>query len=206
MTLEERLLSQGRIPLCGVDEAGRGPLAGPVVAAAVIMDPQSPLRSLVRDSKGLSPRRREHLFGLITNSPQVWLGYAMVDAARIDEINILQATLQAMAQAVSRLGLVPACVLVDGTVAPTIDCECLTVVRGDVTEPSISAASIVAKVVRDRHMIEMDGRYPGYGFSRHKGYPTRAHYEAIRTLGVTPIHRRSFRGVTQEHAGQGPPW
>ena len=197
MTLEEGLIYQGIWPLCGVDEAGRGPLAGPVVAAAVILDPASPLRPLVRDSKTLSPRRRAELFELLTTSDAVHVGIAIVDEQTIDAINILNATLLAMEQAVCNLRHKPACALIDGNHTPTLACECIPVVDGDNTQPSISAASIVAKVTRDRYMVAMDARYPGYGFAIHKGYPTKAHCEAIRSLGPCPIHRRSYKGVTQ---------
>jgi ribonuclease HII len=196
MHLEEDLIVQGIWPLCGVDEAGRGPLAGPVVAAAVIMDPKSNLRSLVRDSKRLSETQREKIFGMLANSNEVYIGISMVDAATIDELNILKSTLMAMAGAVNNLAISPACALVDGNVPPLLHCRCITVVKGDATEPSISAASIVAKVTRDRYMRKLDELYPGYGFSIHKGYPTKAHMEAIYRLGPSQIHRRSFRGVS----------
>lgn len=195
MSLEDSLISQGRWPLCGVDEAGRGPLAGPVVAAAVIMEPGHELRRVVRDSKRLSPSRREAIFEAIMSSPGIHTGYSLVDERCIDEINILQAALKAMREAVLKLQLKPLYAIIDGNIAPVLPCTCYTVVQGDKLEPSISAASIVAKVVRDKHMEQMDTLYPGYGFARHKGYPTKAHYEAIRCLGACPIHRRSFHGV-----------
>jgi len=195
MSLEEDLISRGFWPLCGVDEAGRGPLAGPVVAAAVIMEPGHGLRLKVRDSKLLTPARRESLFEEIISSEGVHVGVSLVDARCIDRINILKATLQATCEAVCKLELVPVYAIVDGNAAPDLPCSCTPVVRGDQTEPSISAASIVAKVTRDRYMDRMDTLYPGYGFAAHKGYPTKAHYEAIRSLGICPIHRRTFRGV-----------
>ena len=195
MALEEDLLSQGYWPVCGVDEAGRGPLAGPVVAAAVIIDPAHELRLVVRDSKKLSPAKRERIYERLISSQEIQIGVSMVDAAAIDEINILKATLKAMTEAVSRLAVTPLYTLVDGNIAPPLTCTCIPVIKGDQSEPSISAASIVAKVVRDRLMDQMDVLYPGYGFARHKGYPTKAHYEAIRSLGICPIHRRSFKGV-----------
>jgi ribonuclease HII len=195
MPLEDELISQGHWPVCGVDEAGRGPLAGPVVAAAVIMEPGHELRLRVRDSKRLTPARRERLFEEILGSRGIHVGVSMVDARSIDQINILRATLQAMREAVFKLELVPVCAIVDGNQAPDLPCTCITVVKGDLFEPSISAASIVAKVTRDRYMDGMDALYPGYGFKEHKGYPTKAHYEAIHTLGSCPIHRRTFRGV-----------
>jgi ribonuclease HII len=195
MPLEDDLISQGRWPVCGVDEAGRGPLAGPVVAAAVIMEPGHALRLRVKDSKQLTEARRERLFEEIISAPGVFVGVSMADAQVIDQINILKATLQAMREAVFKLELVPSCALIDGNAAPDLPCTCITVVKGDQLEPSISAASIVAKVTRDRYMDRMEALYPGYGFSTHKGYPTKAHYEAIRSLGTCPIHRRTFRGV-----------
>jgi ribonuclease HII len=195
MPLEDELISQGRWPLCGVDEAGRGPLAGPVVAAAVIMEPGHELRLKVKDSKKLTPARRERLFEELLGARGVHVGVAMVDARCIDRINILRATLQAMCEAVFKLELVPLCAIVDGNQAPDLPCACYTVVKGDLYEPSISAASIMAKVTRDRYMDGMDALYPGYGFKDHKGYPTKAHYDAIRSLGACPIHRRSFHGV-----------
>ncbi|MEA2101178.1 MAG: ribonuclease HII [Thermodesulfobacteriota bacterium] len=195
MTLEEDFASRGRAPVCGIDEAGRGPLAGPVVAAAVIMSPDSGFASIVRDSKRLTPRKREEIFEQLTKSEQVCFGVASVDAKKIDRVNILQATLMAMKDAVSMLNIAPGFALVDGNTAPDLACECLPVIRGDVTEPVISAASIIAKVTRDRYMVRMDEVYPGWGFASHKGYPVRAHYDAIARLGICPIHRRSFKGV-----------
>ncbi len=195
MTLEEELLSQGHWPICGVDEAGRGPLAGPVVAAAVILPAGHELRPLVHDSKRLSPSKRESLYKRLISEEDIHVGVSMVDNGTIDEINILQATLRAMETAVSCLPQIPAYALIDGNIAPKMACRCMPIIKGDVFEPCISAASIVAKVIRDAHMAEMDELYPGYGFAQHKGYPTRSHYEAIRSLGACPIHRRSFKGV-----------
>lgn len=195
MPLEDDLISKGHWPVCGVDEAGRGPLAGPVVAAAVIMEPGHELRLKVKDSKQLSPARRECLYEEILSSRGVHVGVSMADAQCIDRINILKATLQAMCEAVFKLELVPCYALIDGNAAPDLPCSCITVVKGDQLEPCISAASIIAKVTRDRYMDGMEALYPGYGFAAHKGYPTKAHYEAIRSLGTCPIHRRTFRGV-----------
>ena len=194
--MEDKLHAQGVAPLCGVDEAGRGPLAGPVVAAAVIFPPDSELRLLVRDSKSLSPGRRLSLYTRLVSSPGVAWSVAVKDARFIDEVNILNATLAAMKEAVMGLPTSPACVLVDGNVKPDVACTCHAVVRGDTTEPSVMAASIIAKVTRDRIMEDMDALYPGYGFSRHKGYPTAEHRAAIVRLGPCAIHRRSFRGVS----------
>jgi len=197
MPLEEELIAQGIWPVCGVDEAGRGPLAGPVVAAAAILSPDCRLRGLVRDSKALSASQREALFELLTADTDVCVGVAVVDARIIDEINIYQATMLAMRQAVADLKIMPSHALIDGNRCPELVCASTAIIGGDASEPSISAASIVAKVTRDRLMATLDVTYPGYGFARHKGYPTRAHQEAIRILGPCPIHRRSYKGVTQ---------
>ena len=178
---------------CGVDEVGRGPLAGPVVAAAVILDPARPIEGLA-DSKKLSEKKRELLFDQICDRATAWaLGRAEVD--EIDTINILQASLLAMQRAVAGLSVKPERALVDGNRLPSLPCPALAIVGGDDSEACISAASIVAKVVRDREMVELDACYPGYGLARHKGYPTKAHLEALSTLGVTEIHRRSFAPV-----------
>jgi ribonuclease HII len=179
--------------LAGVDEVGRGPLAGPVVAAAVILDPHRPLEGL-KDSKKLSERRREELAGQIRDRALAWsLGRAEVH--EIDRINILQASLLAMQRAVAALSLAPELVLVDGNRCPRFDYPSKAVIRGDALVPAISAASIIAKVSRDREMIELDSSYPGYGLAKHKGYPSKAHLAALQTLGVTPLHRRSYAPV-----------
>lgn len=179
--------------VAGVDEVGRGPLAGPVVAAAVILDDARPIEGLA-DSKTLSPRRREELSVLIRERALCWaLGRAEVE--EIDQMNILQASLLAMQRAVMALSVRPELVLVDGNQAPRLAYPVTTVIRGDATEPSISAASILAKVARDAEMCDLDKRYPGYEFSLHKGYPTRAHIEALQRQGVSPIHRVSFGPV-----------
>ncbi len=181
--------------IAGVDEAGRGPLAGPVVAAAVILDETKPIEGLA-DSKTLSAKRREELSVLIKERALCWaLGRAEV--AEIDRINILQASLLAMQRAVATLSLPPALVLVDGNQAPELDCPVQTVVRGDASIPAISAASILAKVTRDAEMCELDSRFPGYGFSKHKGYPTAAHLHALKKQGVSSIHRRTFGPVRE---------
>ena len=181
--------------ICGVDEVGRGPLAGAVVAAAVILDPRRPIPGLA-DSKKLSQKRREALYLAIRERALAWsLGRAEVE--EIDRINILQASLQAMRRAVEGLHPVPHHALVDGNRLPQLPCSAEAIVGGDDSESCIAAASILAKVTRDREMVALDARYPGYGLAKHKGYPTRAHLEALRKLGVTPIHRRSFRPVRQ---------
>jgi ribonuclease HII len=179
--------------VAGVDEAGRGPLAGPVFAAAVILDPSRRIGGLA-DSKALDPQRREELAVLIRERALAWaVGRAEVE--EIDTINILQATMLAMQRAVAALSMLPQMVLVDGNRAPTVACEVRTVIKGDASVPAISAASILAKVSRDAEMCELETRYPGYGFAKHKGYGTEAHLEALDRLGACPIHRRSFAPV-----------
>ena len=179
--------------LAGVDEAGRGPLAGDVVAAAVMLDPARPIAGL-RDSKKLSAARREQLALLIMERALAW-SVARATVAEIDQLNILQASLLAMHRAVQALQPQPAYVLVDGNRLPRWPYPSEPVVRGDDRVPAIAAASILAKVQRDRELVELERRYPGYGFATHKGYPTAAHLEALRTLGVTPVHRRTFAPV-----------
>ena len=179
--------------IAGVDEAGRGPLAGPVVAAAVILDPAVAIAGL-GDSKRLSAQRRAEL-DLQIRERAVSYAVARVDVDVIDTINILQATMQAMREAVGRLDPAPEEVLVDGNRCPALPCPVRAVVRGDSSVAAISAASILAKVARDREMIEMDRRYPEYGFARHKGYGTRAHRDALLRFGPSPIHRLSFAPV-----------
>ncbi len=201
MTLEEALNAAFEGYVAGVDEVGRGPLAGPVVAAAVILDPARPIDGLA-DSKQLSERRREQLDVLIRGRSLAWaLGRAEVE--EIDAINILQASLLAMRRAVEALDIAPCKVLVDGNRCPRVACEAEAIVGGDATVPAISAASIIAKVARDREMCALDAVYPGYGFARHKGYPSRQHVEALHRLGVTPIHRRSYAPIRRvlEQAG-----
>ncbi len=179
--------------IAGVDEVGRGPLAGPVVAAAVILDPSRPIEGLA-DSKKLSEKKREALELIIKQSALAWsLGRAEVD--EIDHLNILQASLLAMKRAVESLAIPPSHALVDGNRCPDLACSVQAIVGGDSSEPAISAASIIAKVARDREMKELDIKYPGYGLAKHKGYPTKAHIEALQQLGVTAIHRRSFGPV-----------
>lgn len=179
--------------IAGVDEVGRGPLAGPVVAAAVILHPRRPIEGLA-DSKKLSEKRRDALDLEIRERALCWaLGRA--EPEEIDRINILQASLLAMQRAVAALHTAPGLALVDGNRAPRLSCRVQTIVGGDAIEPVISAASIIAKVARDREMIELDARYPGYGLARHKGYPTKQHIEALQRLGVSEIHRRSFGPV-----------
>ncbi len=180
--------------IAGVDEAGRGPLVGSVVAAAVILDPNNPIEGL-NDSKKLSEKKREKLFIEIQEKALAW-AIAEASAAEIDEHNILQASLLAMRRAVEALIIQPEHVLVDGNKIPQgLAMSCDAVVGGDALHPEISAASILAKVTRDRQMVEMDQKYPQFGFAKHKGYPTKAHFEAIALHGVIDEHRRSFGPV-----------
>ena len=178
--------------VAGVDEVGRGPLAGDVVAAAVILAEPPPVG--VTDSKMLTPERREALSERIRDEAVSWaLGRATV--AEIDELNILQASLLAMRRAVEALSIQPTLVLVDGNRLPKWPYEARAIVKGDLTEPSIGAASILAKVQRDAEMLALHEHYPAYGFDRHKGYPTKAHLATLTSIGVSPVHRRSFGPV-----------
>jgi ribonuclease HII len=177
----------------GVDEAGRGPLAGPIVVAAVILNPDRPIPGL-DDSKKLSEKRREALFPEIVERSLAW-SVVEVSVEEIDELNILQATLTGMKRAVEKLSPSPELALVDGNRSPDLDCEVRTIIQGDRLVPAISAASILAKVSRDRLMKEMNRRYPGYEFDRHKGYPTAKHLQYLNSLGPCEIHRKSFAPV-----------
>lgn len=177
----------------GCDEVGRGPLAGDVVAAAVILDPENPITGL-DDSKKLTEKKRELLFVEIQHKARSWC-IARASVAEIDKINILQASLLAMTRAVQGLHVQPEHVLVDGNKLPQWTYTAEAVVKGDSRVAAISAASILAKVTRDREMVEFDKLYPGYGFAEHKGYPTKVHMEALDKSGVTPIHRTSYAPV-----------
>lgn len=179
--------------IAGVDEVGRGPLAGDVVAAAVILHPERPIPGLA-DSKKLTAKRREALFALILEQAASWC-IARASVEEIDRLNILQASLLAMHRAVEGLSMSPGHVLVDGNRLPQWPYSSEAIVQGDGSVPQISAASILAKVTRDREMAVLDGQYPGYGFAQHKGYPTRAHLQALTLLGISPIHRQSFAPV-----------
>ena len=189
-SIERSCFEEGYSTVCGVDEAGRGPLAGPVCAAAVIL-PQELEISGLNDSKKLTDKKRQVLYDEIL-SKAVAYGIAMVDEKVIDEINILQATYRAMQQAVEKLTVQPDMVLVDGNRAPELAVNVKTVVKGDSLSANIAAASILAKVTRDRFMEEMDLKYPEYGFAVHKGYGTKRHYESLRKYGHCEIHRLSF--------------
>ena len=187
--------------VAGVDEAGRGPRAGPVCAAAVILDPDRPVEGL-NDSKKLSAARREALAPLIRERARAWC-VAWADVHEIDTLNILQATMLAMKRAVEGLGVRPELILVDGNRTPQgLPAPASAVVKGDARVAAISAASILAKTARDARMAELDKIYPGYGFAAHAGYGTARHVEAIRTLGITPEHRRSFEPVKSMIAGK----
>lgn len=183
--------AEGVSVLCGVDEAGRGPLAGPVTAAAVILPPDMQIVGL-NDSKKLTEKKREQLFTVITETA---LSYSIASASveEIEEYNILQATFLAMCRAVEGLPVKPELVLIDGNQMPVgLTIPARTVVKGDARSASIAAASVLAKVTRDRYMLEQDARYPGYGFAQHKGYGTKAHYMALAEQGPSPLHRMSF--------------
>lgn len=191
--LEAAELALGSGPVAGVDEAGRGPWAGPVVAAAVILDPDR-IPSGIDDSKALDADAREVVYGRIATTA-IAIGIGVGDVERIDRDNILAATMWAMGEAVAQLAKKPKLVIVDGNRSPRLKCKSRTIVKGDSKCLSIAAASIVAKVTRDRMMIELARDLPGYGFERHKGYGTPEHQHAIRRLGVTQHHRRSFNPV-----------
>ncbi len=188
--IEHQCFESGCQIICGVDEAGRGPLAGPVCAAAVILPPDLEIPGL-NDSKKLTDKKRRELFDVITTEAVAY-GIALVGEKEIDEINILQATFRAMEQAVERMGVHPDLALIDGNRAPALPIPVKTVVKGDSLSASIAAASILAKVTRDRLMEQLDERYPEYGFATHKGYGTKRHYEALREYGPCEIHRRTF--------------
>ncbi len=185
-----RALAGGRRPFCGVDEAGRGPLAGPVCAAAVILPEDAALPGL-NDSKRLSAKKREELYDLICEQA-ISFGIAFAAVEEIESLNIKGATYLAMDRAIGELDPVPALALVDGNDKNSLSVPSLKVVKGDSLCASIAAASILAKVTRDRYMLELDARYPQYGFAAHKGYGTRAHYEALRQYGPSPVHRPSY--------------
>jgi ribonuclease HII len=194
---DEVYRGQGIPWLCGVDEAGRGPLAGPVYAAAVILDPERPIDGL-NDSKKLSEKKREALYDEIVEKASAW-SVASASVEEIEVLNILQATHLAMCRAAQGLELVPGLILVDGNrLPPDLPAPARTVVKGDVLSETIAAASILAKVSRDRLMRELDRRYPQYDFARHKGYGTALHYERLREHGLSPVHRRSFLKNWQE--------
>jgi ribonuclease HII len=179
--------------VAGVDEAGRGPLAGPVIAAAVILDPRRPIDGLA-DSKKLTAIQREKLFQEIRQHALSW-SVARATVLEIDQINILQASMQAMHRAVNGRHIMPQYALIDGNKCPELPCPAMAVVGGDAIKPEISAASIVAKVLRDRIMVMLDKKYPLYGFAKHKGYPTAMHVDALQCHGPSRVHRLTFAPV-----------
>lgn len=183
--------------ICGVDEAGRGPLVGAVVAGAVVLDPHHPIEGL-KDSKKLTSARREYLYEQIMEKAKAW-GVGEASPAEIDDINILQATMLAMRRAIEdlsiRLGAWPDKALIDGNRCPELPIAAEAIIKGDAKEPAISAASIVAKVTRDRQMMALHERHPEYGFAQHMGYPTEAHFAALKQFGACDQHRRSFSPV-----------
>ena len=179
--------------IAGVDEAGRGPLAGPVFAAAVILNPHAPIDGIA-DSKALTAKMRNRLDKEIGTHALAW-AIARAEVEEIDSLNILQASLLAMRRAVQTLSITPELVLVDGNQCPVLDCPVEAIVKGDQTVTAIGAASILAKVARDREMMDLDAQYPGYGFAQHKGYPTKSHMSALNILGISPVHRRSYAPV-----------
>ena len=187
------LEAEGPAPICGVDEAGRGPWAGPVVAAAVILNPAR-IPEGIDDSKRLTAARREALLADLLRHADIGIGRS--DVAEIDELNILQASHLAMRRAVLDLRTSPAMALIDGNLVPSgLECQCRPIIGGDARCLSIAAASIVAKVARDGMMLELEARYPGYGMARHKGYASQGHRDALRRLGPSAVHRRSFHGT-----------
>ena len=191
-SIENEFFDKGYEIICGTDEAGRGPLAGPVYAAAVIL-PMGLVIDGLNDSKKISEKKREKLFDIIKQEAVCW-AIASASPAEIDEYNILNASQLAMRRAVAQLEVRPSLVLVDGNVARGFDIPTQTVIKGDAKSPNIAAASILAKVERDRYCAGMHERYPDYGFDRHKGYPTKEHMDKVRELGPCPEHRRSFLG------------
>jgi len=195
---EKELMAEGYTGIAGVDEAGRGPLAGPVVAAAAVLPPSFPSVG-VNDSKKLTHRQRERLFDLICDRAEA-VGVGIVEVAEIDRINILQAARLAMVKAVAALQPQPQYLLIDGNFGIASDLPQRPIVKGDSRSISVAAASIIAKVTRDRIMQRLHETYPQFGFDRHKGYPTKAHKAAIAAHGPCDIHRRTFRGV-KEHLG-----
>ena len=192
LEFENQLWDIGQIP-AGVDEAGRGPLAGPVVAASVILSRENPIDGL-NDSKALTPQKRSLLYDIISEK-SVSFAVGIIENDVIDQINILQSTIKAMESSILGLTVKPDLVYIDGNRPTTLEIKQQTIVKGDTKCQSIAAASIIAKVTRDRIMEKLHEIYPQYGFLKHKGYPTKAHYEAIKMYGPSPVHRLSFKGV-----------
>jgi ribonuclease HII len=182
--------------VCGIDEAGRGPWAGPVVAAAVVWPQDAPIPQGLNDSKKLSAKKREALYDAILASGAAW-GVGQASVEEIDQLNILRATLLAMQRAFAALPLQPDCALIDGTHCPALPCSAHAIIKGDAQSVSIAAASIIAKVTRDRLMRQHAATYPAYGFDAHAGYGTKQHQEALAQYGITPLHRRSFAPIAR---------
>ena len=194
---ERDCIQKGYTYICGIDEAGRGPLAGPVVAGAVILPQDCEIFGL-NDSKKLSEKRREELYEEITEKALAW-GAGVIGPARIDEINILQADYEAMCEAIGQLKVMPQILLNDAVTIPQVRIPQISIIHGDARSVSIAAASIIAKVTRDRMMVEYDSLFPEYGFAEHKGYGTAAHYTALKKYGPCMIHRKTFLKNLEEH-------
>lgn len=206
LAFEKEVWSSGLFFIAGVDEAGRGPLAGPVVAAAVVFE-REPLGdgkafSGLTDSKALSEKKRNAFFKQLIDCSFVHTAFAVIEPEEIDSINILQATWKAMALSLSGLDRLPDLALVDGNPVRGLPCDSKNIVKGDAKSLSIAAASVIAKVTRDRIMLELDEQYPEYGFASHKGYGTKAHLEAIRKHGPLPCHRKTFRPISELNQGE----
>jgi ribonuclease HII len=200
---EKAAMAKGYVRIAGVDEAGRGPLAGPVVSAAVVLPPAF-TSTEINDSKQLTERQRERLFGLIMAEAEA-VGVGLIDAAEIDRINIFQAARRSMAMAVTNLCLPPDFLLIDGKFGIPSDLPQQAIIKGDSRSISVAAASIIAKVTRDRLMLGYHAQYPQYGLDRHKGYPTKDHKAAVARHGPCAIHRRTFRGVKEHLAPSSAP-
>lgn len=206
LAFEKEAWSSGLFFIAGVDEAGRGPLAGPVVAAAVVFERETlgdgNAFSGLTDSKALSEKKRDAFFEQLIDCSFAHTAFAVIEPEEIDSINILQATWKAMALSLSGLDRLPDLALVDGNPVRGLPCDSKNIVKGDAKSLSIAAASIIAKVTRDRIMLELDAKHPEYGFARHKGYGTQAHLEAIRKYGPLPCHRKTFRPIADLNQGE----
>lgn len=192
---EKKYWAMGKKLVAGIDEAGRGPLAGPVYAACVVFEPGVVIEG-INDSKKLSEKKREQLFDVIKEKA-LYYSIVSVDEKEIDKINILEATFKAFRESLNALPVMPDVALIDGNRAKEIPTEYETIVKGDSKSQSVAAASILAKVARDRFVMELDQKYPEYGFKKHKGYPTKDHYAAIEKFGPSPVHRLTFKGVVK---------
>lgn len=193
---ERHFINQGKSIICGVDEVGRGPLCGPVVTCACILPDNFHLEGLT-DSKKLTEKKRDEYFDILTNNKEVHYAIGIVDNKRIDEINILEAAREAMYQAISKLDITPDIVLSDAMDLPELSMPYLSIIKGDYKSESIAAASVIAKVTRDKMMYELDKEYPEYGFGKHKGYPTKDHIEAVKKYGIKPFYRFTFSPISE---------